>query len=102
MSMEKIVKGFYRSSFSTTTLESKNRDINYRNIYVEGRKTLQNTEEISEFPPSDYFSKLDMHAWCSTNTNNYKDKLLSNLVLKRVERFVSACNVVGEMLQIRL
>jgi len=60
MSMEKIVKGFYRSSFSTTTLESKNRDINYRNIYVEGRKTLQNTEEISEFPPSDYFSKLDI------------------------------------------
>ena len=58
--MEKIIKGFYRSSFSTTALESKNRDVTYHGINLEGRKTLEKTEEISEFPSADYFSKLDI------------------------------------------
>jgi outer membrane protein OmpA-like peptidoglycan-associated protein len=60
--MEKIIKGFYRSSFSTTALESKNRDVTYHGIKLEGRKTLEKTEEISEFPSEDYFSKLDIVA----------------------------------------
>jgi len=48
--MEKIVKGYYKSSFSTSMLESKKRDVIYRGISLEGRKTLINTQVILEIP----------------------------------------------------
>ena len=58
--MEKIVKGYYRSSFSTTELESKNRDISYRKISIEGRRTLINTIEIPEYPVDCNYLKMNI------------------------------------------
>ena len=58
--MEKIVKGFYRSSFSTTELDSRNRDIIYRKISVEGRRVLSNTIEVSDYPTDLNFLKMDI------------------------------------------
>ena len=55
--MEKIIKGFYRSSFSTNELNSRKRDVIFREISVEGRKTLTNTHVISEVPADLVFLK---------------------------------------------
>ena len=58
--MEKIVKGYYRSSFSTTEIDSRNRDIVFKKINIEGRKTLLNTIEISEYPTDVHFLKMNI------------------------------------------
>jgi outer membrane protein OmpA-like peptidoglycan-associated protein len=58
--MEKIIKGFYRSSFSTTELDSRKRDVIFRKIKVEGRKTLTNTDIVSEIPTDLVFLKTNI------------------------------------------
>ncbi len=58
--MEKIIKGFYRSSFSTNELNSRKRDVIFREISVEGRKTLTNTHVISEVPADLVFLKTNI------------------------------------------
>ena len=56
--METIIHGNYRSSFTTSLLESKHPDITQRKIQVVGRKVIENALIIDEIPTNIHYWNL--------------------------------------------